>query len=223
MADIRYTPQLDDFTSFADENPISHGGKWQAYASNRPPMQKATTGGGTQRMCRSDTGASFLNCFSAWAATGPFDGDVEIWGERYEGGFLLGHNERLALTTDINPATGGDKNGYHLWLHQQTGSHRFVLYRVGGGTVELANVEADKTWISMRRNGNNVEVWGTDDPAGTWTKHIDVTDTTYTTGLYLVFGEGTNHSSDAALTGWISVGGGVEVDTFQQIIRRVIT
>jgi hypothetical protein len=217
MPDIRTTGLIADFSVYPVENPLSGGGVWQSVASDRPPMRTLSRVDIGVHATRSCTGTGCLACYSGWNVES-FDGDVEIWGYRVEAGYQIGHNERLALLTDINPATPWPKPGYFVLFHQSAGSHRYYLYR---DSTLLANVAADQNLVLLRRSGNFVEVWDApeSDPS-TWTRRIQVADTTYTTGLYLVIGEGDNHATSSVQSGWRSFGGGVAQERRQQIIRR---
>lgn len=158
---------------------------------------------------------------SRWVGpkSGPFDGDdAECWGWAI-GGNAGGAAWGIGLMKDPGSNTA---DGYRFrnsiagasdsdWLMEK--------YTNGSRTVAATNVNGRANgpfFMLIRRNGTAVEGWSSTDGI-TWNLEVTITDTTYTTGLYLTLASSDNSSSQ--LCRWDYFGGG-PVEPFRpQIIR----
>lgn len=216
MADIRQNPTfLDDFDR-ADEAPLSGGGNWAFLDSVwSSPMELVSN--------EATHDGDFTFSFSYWTPEA-WDGDeAEAWGFATGGGA-----GGLAWYIGIQKDVGGSNavDGYALGFLIFTGNNTsLVLYEALNGSYVIRDQADDPggpfdpngdLYLLIRRNGNDVEGWGSADGV-TWTLGVSVTDTTYTTGLFA--GIGCNDNGGFQSVEWRDFGGG-PTEFIPQIYRR---
>lgn len=166
---------------------------------------------------------------SYWKPGGARRGDVEIWGWRYEIGAQIGHNERMYLLANDDPADVENIIGYSMWSHASSSGNDYYIFRydADGSRTQLGVGAGDKNMVLFRRNGTYLEVWDESDEnpedMNDWTLRLQVTDTTYIDrDLWLALGEGSNFITTNVHSGWRWFGGtlGGSTTPLPQIIRR---
>lgn len=214
MADIRTTPELDDFDR--DEDPLSGGGNWAKVDTGVWPADMAATSAGDGAV-----GADPPDAFYYWTP-GSHTGDMEVWATSSFGADLT-EAWRLGLFKDVG-IHGSVVDGYGILVTSDGGVADWSLRRYSnGGFTQIAGVLGGQHLSGggdlalLRINGNEVEVFYSLDDGANWTMIMSATDTTYRTGLYLSLGISTD---DGGNPGWINFGGGQEEDVIPQIWRK---
>ena len=212
MADIRTTPQLDNFIR-ADENPLSGGGIWGDLDTVNP---------GSNLRNENNAARGFLSIpdrfWCRYWTAGSFSGDIELWVQidsELTGGDWAG----LGLLT-LAGQNGANHRGYIAYIQDNNLSDIVSIYRydtwdsgilVGGNTISAFQVA--NTLFLFRTSGTHVQSYYSNDAGANWTSLIDAVDNTYRNSLYMVpafvgmFG---------GLTGYIGFGGGA-AGTLQQV------
>lgn len=184
MADLRLNSEpLDDFNR--NENPLSLGGKWAQMDATRPPLQCALIGSSGNGSARR-TGT--ISAYSYWTPLTMDGDDAQCWSYT-RGGNASAQAWGWVLGKDFGGS--GIWDAYSARMEIGTGGGSCVMYRItnGGSTTLQSNPVNPPTgggWLGLiRRNGSHVEFWASDDGqvGNSWTKYLDVVDTTYVNGL----------------------------------------
>jgi len=205
MADIRTTPQLDNFFG-SNEDPLSHGGLWAQLDATGAPHQ-------LQRLNNAGRGkVAFPQLFwaSYWTPS-TFTGDIQMWGALDE---ALSNTDWCGqgMLTNLG-GSGNVPNGYIAYTVNSGGASRSEIYRYDASwngtllnaTADQANYSHKNTLFLFQTVGTHLEYYYSNDGGATWTQLDDIVDNTYRTSLYL------NISLVGMIgneTGWISFGGG---------------
>lgn len=204
MADIRQTPQLDDFQG-ADENPLSRGGNWAEIDSVNQTDQLILEGGAARGH------PSFVARYWAdyWTPL-VLTGDSEIWGEVDE---TLSNFDWIGQGWLTNcPGVDAEHNGYISYIRTGGGNNASEIYRYDdwpngvllGQDIRAAFVVAGTLMLS-RIEGTHIKSFASTDGGANWFSLVDVVDNTYRTGFSIhlsitgVFGNA---------IGWTGYGGG---------------
>lgn len=204
MADIRTTPELDNFIR-ANENPLSGGGIWGeldtvnpgANLKNQTNAARGTLSIPDRFWCR------------YWTA-GALSGDIELWVEIDSP--LTGTDwAGLGLLTNAGQ-NGVNHQGYVAYIQDNNLSDIVSIYRydtwdsgilVSGSTISA--FQGANTLFLFRTNGTSVQSYYSNDGGANWTTLVDAVDNTYRASLYMIpafvgmFG---------GETGYIGFGGG---------------
>ena len=210
MADIRQTTSTLDNFNRANENPIAS------------PWVARFSGSGRGRI---DSNILKPVSSSTWIdswTTKTFDNDAcEVWATTWS---VADGNEfwYCSLLQNLNGTSVLD--GYVTRAQHITGGIlRWTISRYDNETqTQLgANVDlgllVENFLITFRREGSDLVSYSSEDAGANWTERIRRTDSTYTTGLYLGLGTGTN---DGTGPGWDNFGGGPAEAFTPQIYRR---
>lgn len=220
MADIRQNPTfLDDFNR-ANESPLSGGGNWARLDSVWSDDMDLVSNQATH-------GAGKTFSFSYWTPESWNGSEAEAWGYATGGGA-----NGMAWDIGIHSNVGGSNavDGYMLTLAISAGNDTdLVLYEAANGVYTELTRDTTPTYLPngdgangdyyllIRRNGNDVEGWGSADGV-TWTLGVSATDTTYTTGLFAGIGCADNGGFQTVK--WRDFGGGPAEEFIPQIYRR---
>ena len=209
MADIRYSPERDDFSG-AFQDPI------------QSPWVKADAASWAANMWRNGSGSMIgKGGDSKYALTTvTMSGDMEVWGRPIISADIT-EGWRMALLKDVG--SSGACDGYSTRVAWNIGSETVTINRMtNGGFTGLANVDVTglmgnaPPFFDFRLEGDQVEMWhGTD--ADNWFILASVTDSTYRENLHPCLGAS---SDDGTGPGWTAMGGGMKRRRIPQIYRR---
>lgn len=196
---------LDTFTR-ANESPLSYGGRW--------------------------SGATILSTHglpdltsnrAVWNGVG---GSSEYWGLSFAyGAYVFGTVgsipgiDDVALTLMLNVRqVGAGTADFYLggWIRRAgTDEVRIMRFDNEAGTLlSSANVEmsAGDSWMLLQEPNGTLELWTK--ISGTWTRQVQVSDTTYTDGGFIGFS-----LNDAGMS--LSAFGGGEIPRYTPAVNRV--
>lgn len=201
MADIRQDTGIKDTFERADEDPLSGGGNW---------AQTDTASWYLRLQNDTATSRAGIDIGNSYWTPDTYDGDeAECWG-CCEGGGASGIRWGVGLFTSVGGSNQQD--GYLFSLANAAVGGYYDLHRMLNGALGtlLANggdpPVANPGILLIRRNGNDVEGWLSEDNGATWTMHLSATDTTHMTGFSL--GLRITDESGTSLLGFTCFGGG---------------
>lgn len=206
MADIRYTPQRDDFQR-PNENPI-----------NPPWLRNWGSGVNCQLLSNSlkstvgNPASSGQDFWSTMSFTGD---DIEAWGI-FTGTLPQAESNRFGL---CDSAVG--MNGYICRAQNPVGPDNWVIRKYTNGVAtgiasQNAPLPSGGSICLMQLTATHVRVYHSTDGGLNFTLIVSAADTTYRSNLYLHFG------GNGRGGGWTGVGGGVpSVRRHPQIYRWI--
>jgi hypothetical protein len=183
VADIRKsTAPIDDFER-APESPLSFGGQWALTDSVWSQGLQTKLTGGSMRAVEPAAGSKFGSSY--WIPLVMDGDDAEFWAHA-TGGNYPGIRWEVGLVSSPGGSSAFDGYTYRRDVTTAGGSTFLRKWTNGVGTnlVSAGPHGTSGTLMMIRRNGNSVECWQSDDGGPTWTFIASAVDTSYMTGLH---------------------------------------
>jgi hypothetical protein len=205
VADIRTTPQLDNFIG-ANEVPLSRGGHWGQLDAVVEPRQLELQ----NNAARGEAHFPDANWKSYWTPS-LFSGDMQLWGQLKD---LLSGSDQVSqeLLTNLG-GSGNVLKGYGGLTRDFGGDNKIAIVRYDSypsGAIlaaqQIPKFIIDGTLLCFQTNGTSLEYFYSNDGGANWTTLLTAVDNTYRTSLSMVLGFTGMFGN---VIGWSQFGGGV--------------